>query len=100
MVGFVLSENSLEIHRANCANAVRMNARYGDRIRNVQWDDSKQITFKTAVRLSGIDKIGILRDIIRILSEENNLNISSVMLETKNEIFEGKLLFMLIIQNI
>ncbi|NLL28787.1 MAG: bifunctional (p)ppGpp synthetase/guanosine-3',5'-bis(diphosphate) 3'-pyrophosphohydrolase [Bacteroidales bacterium] len=91
VVGFVLSENSLEIHRANCANAVRMNARYGDRIRNVQWDDSKQITFKTAVRLSGIDKIGILRDIIRILSEENNLNISSVMLETKNEIFEGKI---------
>lgn len=91
VVGFVLSENSLEIHRANCANAVRMNARYGDRIRNVQWDDSKQITFKTAVHLSGIDKIGILRDISRILSEENNLNISSIVLETKNETFEGKI---------
>lgn len=91
VVGFVLSENSLEIHRANCADAVRMNARYGDRIRNVQWDDSKQITFKTAVHLSGIDKIGILRDISRILSEENNLNISSIVLETKNETFEGKI---------
>ena len=43
VVGFVVSENVLEIHRANCANAVRISARYGDRIKKVQWNESKLI---------------------------------------------------------
>lgn len=92
VVGFVVSENTLEIHRANCANAVRISARYGDRIKKVQWNDSKLITFKTAIQVSGMDKIGILRDISRILSEENNLNISSIFLDSKGETFEGKII--------
>lgn len=91
VVGFVVSENVLEIHRANCANAVRISARYGDRIKKVQWNESKLITFKTAIQISGIDKIGILRDISRILSEENNLNINSILLESKGNTFEGKI---------
>ncbi|OFY09310.1 MAG: RelA/SpoT family protein [Bacteroidetes bacterium GWF2_43_63] len=92
VVGFVVSENTLEIHRANCANAVRISARYGDRIKKVQWNDSKLITFKTAIQVSGMDKIGILRDISRLLSEENNLNISSIFLESKGETFEGRII--------
>jgi len=92
VVGFVISENTLEIHRANCANAVRMSARYGDRIKKVQWNESEMITFKTAMQISGIDKIGILRDISRILSEENNLNINSIFLESKGETFEGRII--------
>lgn len=92
VVGFVVSENTLEIHRANCANAIRMNARYGDRIKKVQWNESEMITFKTAIQVSGHDKIGILRDISRILSEENNLNINSIFLESKGETFEGRII--------
>ena len=92
VVGFVVSENTLEIHRANCANAIRMNARYGDRIKKVQWNESEMITFKTAIQISGLDKIGILRDISRILSEENNLNINSIFLESKGETFEGRII--------
>lgn len=91
VVGFVVSENTLEIHRANCSNAIRINARYGDRIKKVQWNSASDIVFKTGIQISGIDKIGILSDISRILSEENQLNISSIYLESKGETFEGKI---------
>lgn len=92
VVGFVVSENALEIHRANCANAIRMNARYGDRVKKVQWNQSDIIAFKTGIQIAGLDRIGMLNEISKVLSEVNNLNISSIWLESKGETFEGKIM--------
>lgn len=92
VISFVLSENSLEIHRANCSTAIRLNSRHGDRMKKVKWNAANDITFKTGIQMYGIDKQGVVKDISRIVSEELNLNISSFHLESTSGTFEGKIL--------
>lgn len=94
VVGFVSSETSLEIHRANCPNAIRLNARYGERMKKVKWNSANNITFKTGIQIFGIDKQGIIRDISKIVYEEMNLNISAFHLESTSAsgTFEGTIL--------
>ena len=46
----------------------------------------KYFSFQTIIKIEGTDKIGIIRDVGRILSEEMNINIKSFHLESKRYI--------------
>lgn len=94
VIGFIRTETSLEIHRANCPNAIRLNSRYGERMKKVKWNSADDIMFKTGIQITGIDKQGIVRDISKIVSGELNLNISAFHLESTSAsgTFEGTIL--------
>ncbi|MBN2729637.1 MAG: bifunctional (p)ppGpp synthetase/guanosine-3',5'-bis(diphosphate) 3'-pyrophosphohydrolase [Bacteroidales bacterium] len=94
VIGFVSSETSLEIHRANCPTAIRLNSRYGERMKKVKWNSADDITFKTGIQMYGIDRQGIVRDISKLVSEELNINISAFHLESTSAsgTFEGTIL--------
>ncbi|MCX7696980.1 MAG: RelA/SpoT family protein [Bacteroidales bacterium] len=89
IVGCVTAQNKLEIHRSNCPQALKFSSQFGDRIKKVKWQKSNSIEFKTFIAVEGIDRIGILRDISRIISEENNLNIRALNIEATEGKFSG-----------
>ena len=93
--GFVTIGEGIKIHRGDCPNALQMINRYGYRVVNARWIEAEpgQITMFTAdLLIQGIDQLGIVTQISRLISNEMQLNIRSISIESKlNGRFEGKI---------
>lgn len=79
------------VHKRKCPEAIRLMSSYGDKIVPVKWVTRKVMSFPAIMRLSGIDRVGIVSDITTVISKENGVNMRMVHFETKDGIFEGKI---------
>ena len=83
-------ESYVEIHRTHCPNAIRLMTQFGSRIIQARWaEDQEKVAFLTAIKIVGVDKQGMLLDIIRVLSSRMKLNLSKVSIESMKGLFEG-----------
>lgn len=80
---------NVEIHRISCPNAIRMMTQFGSRIIQTRWGDDQGIAFLTAIKVVGVDKQGMLLEIMRVLSSRMKLNIKKVNIESMRGLFEG-----------
>jgi GTP diphosphokinase / guanosine-3',5'-bis(diphosphate) 3'-diphosphatase len=87
--GFVTSSEGLKIHRTNCPNAASLMANYGHRVIKAKWAGSKQLSFLTAVRIIGLDDVGIINKITNVISGDLKVNMRSMNIESKDGVFEG-----------
>jgi len=92
-------EGQIVIHRTSCQVAIGLMSRHGERIIRARWSDASQqnITFLASVKVVGVDKQGMLHDLIRIITMQMKLNISKVIIESQDGLFEG--LFHLFVHN-
>ncbi len=98
VVGFQVSKDLIEVHRINCTYAIEQMSKYGNRIIKARWRKEQNIAFLSGIRIVGFDKIGILKDIIDMISSQFELNIKSINIETKRNVFTGTM--MLYIENV
>ncbi|MES2732832.1 MAG: bifunctional (p)ppGpp synthetase/guanosine-3',5'-bis(diphosphate) 3'-pyrophosphohydrolase [Bacteroidota bacterium] len=87
--GFVTVNEGIKIHRTNCPNAIELMSNYGYRIIKAKWTSQKAIAFLAGLRLTGTDRVGIVNDITRIISNELKVNMRSITIDTNDGIFEG-----------
>lgn len=90
--GFITIKDGIKIHKKNCPNALRMQSNYDYRILKAKWIDSTQEEFTVSIDLTGIDKIGLLNNITNVISENMNINIRKLNLETDGGIFKGNII--------
>ncbi len=83
--------NNIVVHRTSCQKAKELSSTYGHKMVKIKWNETNSVSFFVTVKLTGIDKIGIIRDVSRVISEELNVNIRTFQLESKNNIFEGEI---------
>ncbi len=63
-IGLIPSEKSpMMIHRTNCAKALDMISQDGTRFVKLNWTNNEFISFLTGIRISGIDKKGLINEI-------------------------------------
>lgn len=89
--GFLTVSEGIKVHKKNCPNALSLNSNYAYRILKATWVDSSQQEFSTEIRLSGIDKIGLVNDITKIISSNLHVNMKSLNFETDDGLFSGKI---------
>jgi GTP pyrophosphokinase len=89
VVALKMEGEQITVHKRKCPEAIRLMARYGDRIVPVKWVSHRVMSFLAIIRLSGIDTIGIVSEVTRVISKESNVNMRSVHFDTKDGIFEG-----------
>ena len=79
------------IHRANCRQALTQMSTYGPRIIKVNWLQGlpEKGTFLAGVRVRGLDKQGMLIDLIRVISQRMKLNMRSVTIDSDRGTFDG-----------
>ena len=65
-------------------------ASFGNRVVKIDWKNQGSISFLAGIKISGLDKMGMINDITKIISNELNLNIKSFHLEAKNGLTEGE----------
>lgn len=87
--GFITINDGVKIHRVNCPNAVQLMSKYNYRIVKTRWSQSKEIAFLTGFKLNGIDGLGLINKMTKIISEDHNVNIRSISIESEEGIFEG-----------
>ena len=90
-LGYIDTSNHIEIHRRSCPVANKLKSSYGNRILDVKWDMHKRLFFDAIVGLKGIDRIGVLSDVSRIVSDQLNVAIRRITLECDQGIFSGSI---------
>jgi GTP pyrophosphokinase len=93
IIGLDLSPNKpIQIHRTKCSKALELMASFGNRVVKIDWKNQESISFLAGIKISGLDKLGMINDISKIISNELNLNIKSFHLEAKNGLTEGEVM--------
>lgn len=90
--GFVTSDGTISIHRTNCPNAKSMQQRYGYRIINVKWNGIENQGSQATIRIYGRDVMGLLGKITKVISEDLEVNMKNIALNSDKEgFFEGRI---------
>jgi GTP pyrophosphokinase len=90
VIGLLASDSlPLQIHRTKCTRAQEQITIYGTRMVKIDWKNEASIAFLTEIKISGIDRQGLINEISRIISNELNLNIQSFNIEAHNGLTSG-----------
>ncbi|MTE27643.1 RelA/SpoT family protein [Winogradskyella ouciana] len=87
--GFVTINDGIKVHKKNCPNAVSLQSNYAYRIMPAKWIDSTQRTYTSHIKLSGIDNLGLVNDITKLISENLHVNMKSISFSSDDGIFNG-----------
>ena len=86
------------IHRTGCDKAISLMSNFSSNIIRAKWVEGQaDVEFLAGIRVVGIDKQGMLNDLIRIISLRMKINIRKVTIESQDGMFEG--LFHLYVRN-
>ncbi|MEA3316739.1 MAG: RelA/SpoT family protein, partial [Bacteroidota bacterium] len=90
--GFITINDGIKIHRKNCPNAQNLLSKYHYRVISAKWKKSaKKESFQTIIKISGIDKLGILSKISDIISKDMKVHMQSITINSNSGLFEGKI---------
>lgn len=89
VLGYLDMANNVTIHKRKCPNALKLMSSQGDRILAADWTSHRLMSFLAVIKLSGIDKIGIVNEVTNIISKDHDVNMRSLHFESHDGIFEG-----------
>ena len=97
VLGFINRRGRILIHRTNCPVAIQSMSSHGNRILKAKWKTNESIGFLTGIKLKGVDKKGLVKQIAEIISDKYELSIRSFNLDTHDGISDA--VIMLYIEN-
>jgi GTP pyrophosphokinase len=89
--GFITISEGIKVHRNNCPNAVHLMSKYAYRCIKARWKSEKLIERIAAIKIVGIDQLGLVNKLTEIISNQNNVNMKSISFETEDGVFEGRI---------
>ncbi|MBL7857644.1 MAG: bifunctional (p)ppGpp synthetase/guanosine-3',5'-bis(diphosphate) 3'-pyrophosphohydrolase [Cyclobacteriaceae bacterium] len=90
--GFVTVSEGIKIHRTNCPNAPELLSQHGNRVVKAKWTSQHEVAFLTGLRIRGTDRVGLINDVTKVISDELKVNMSSMSIHTDSGIFEGEIM--------
>jgi GTP pyrophosphokinase len=90
--GFITINDGIKIHRENCPNAIQMMSKYAYRIVKAKWTSQESIAFLAGIRISGIDQVGLVNELTKVISSEYHVNMRSISFESDDGIFTGEIM--------
>ncbi|MDE6647221.1 MAG: RelA/SpoT family protein [Prevotella sp.] len=91
ILGFIDGKHQIEIHKRDCPVATKLKAGFGNRILDAKWNMHKKLFFDATIRLQGIDRVGMLLDLSRVISMQMNVNIHKLTIASEEGVFDGTL---------
>ncbi len=90
--GFVTIGEGIKIHRVNCPNAIKLLSNYAYRVIKAKWVNDQLISFLAGLKITGTDELGIVNNITKVISNENNVNMRAINFDTDDGLFEGTIM--------
>ena len=91
ILGYIDNLQQIEIHKRACPVADKLKSGYGNRILDAKWDMHKRLLFDATIRLQGIDRMGILVDVSRVITSQMNVNIHKLTISGEDGVFDGSI---------
>jgi len=98
VMGFQVTNDTIEVHQTKCPRAIEQMSKFGNRIIKAKWRKESNVAFLSGIRISGFDRKGMVKEIIDVVCSQMELNIKSFDIWCKSNTFAGKL--MVYIQNV
>lgn len=89
VLGFIDGKNHIEIHKRSCKVASKLKSSYGNRILDAKWDMKRQLLFDATISVKGIDRIGMLNEVTKVISDQFDVNIHKLTISCDEGIFAG-----------
>ena len=89
ILGYIDNKHQIEIHKRACPVADKLKSSFGNRILDAKWDMHKRLFFDATIRIQGIDRMGILVDISRVITSQMNVNIHKLTIGSEDGVFDG-----------
>jgi guanosine-3',5'-bis(diphosphate) 3'-pyrophosphohydrolase len=89
--GFITINDGIKIHKKNCPNALSLQSNYAYRIMQAKWIDSSQQEYTSQIVLSGLDNLGLVNDVTKVISSNMHVNMKSLNFSSDDGIFSGKI---------
>ena len=89
VLGFIDNKNRIEIHNRACPVANKLKSSYGNRILDAKWKMLKTLFFDATIKIEGIDRMGILVDVSRVITSQMNVNIRNLTIKADDGVFNG-----------
>ena len=88
--GFITINDGIKVHKKNCPNALSLQSNYAYRIMSAKWIDSTQQDFTAVIRMTGLDKLGLVNNITQVISDNMHVNMKNVNFDTDGGTFTGQ----------
>lgn len=89
--GFITVSDGIKIHKKNCPNAVQLQSNFTYRIIQANWIDSSQQDFRAQIKITGIDNLGLVNSVTKVISNHMNIGIKSINFDSDDGVFIGNI---------
>ena len=89
--GFISVKDKIKVHKNSCKNAIGLQSNFAYRIISAYWIDSSEQEFGAIVKLSGIDTLGLVNQITKVISKNMSVNIKKINFNTSKGLFIGEI---------
>lgn len=90
VLGFV-DDETVYVHKLDCPVALKLKSSFGNKIVTADWETKRVLSFLAKIYISGIDEIGILKQITQMIADDYSINVKSIDLNTNDGVFDGTL---------
>ena len=79
------------VHKTHCDELNRLAAQFGKNIvkEEIKWSQHKAVSYLSTITLRGIDRMGLLLDLAKLVTGDFSVNIREVNIQSHDGIFEG-----------
>lgn len=88
VIGFKEGREKLTIHKRNCPIAIRLASQQGDSIVSVEFKKSEDFLYPVRIRIRSVDRYHLLIELVKCITEKQNLSISKLVTETIDHLVE------------
>jgi GTP pyrophosphokinase len=89
--GFLTVSEGIKVHKKNCPNAITLQSNYAYRIMSAKWIDSSQQEFTAIIKLEGIDDMGLVNNVTKVISSNMHTNMTNINFDSDDGVFSGKI---------
>ena len=90
VVGYIDDDRHVVVHKLTCPNAMRLKSSFGGRLLSTKWDNRTE-KFLASIHIEGIDRMGILQELIYIISTNMAINIRGLNIAANEGVFSCEL---------
>jgi GTP diphosphokinase / guanosine-3',5'-bis(diphosphate) 3'-diphosphatase len=89
VLGYVDETETIHIHKRQCKVADKLKTNYGERIVSAEWATHKIELFNQEIEITGINRKGILIEILKVITEGYGIEIKKMTVESEAGVFKG-----------
>ena len=91
VLGYLDEKGKMHIHKIDCVEANLLKTSYGKRIYSATWNTHRVQSFIETIELRGIDKFGLLVEVLQTITQDFHINMRSINVSSDDGIIKGTL---------